>query len=83
MKKFKNILLRIIAVFFLGALGTIGAASIFGVNTLTAASIAGLLAVAEVVTELARHFAADGGLSDSEINSAFAKAADNPDEDSK
>jgi len=76
LKKFKNVILRIFAVFVLGALGTIGAASIFGVNTLTAAAIAGLLAVAEVVQELARYFVADGGLTDDEINKAFSKSVE-------
>ena len=39
-----------------------------------AASVAGVLAVFTVVEELARDFAADGGLTDAEINSAFSKA---------
>ena len=82
MKKFKNVILRIFAVFVLGALGTIGAASIFGVNTMTAAAIAGLLAVFEVIQELARYFIADGGLTDAEINKAFSKTIE-PDESKK
>jgi len=75
MKKFKNVALRIAAVFVLGALGTIGAGAVFGIKPLLAASIAGLLAVFEVIQELARYFIADGSITDSEINEAFSRVS--------
>ena len=49
---------------------------------MTAAAIAGLLAVFEVIQELARYFIADGGLTDAEINKAFSKTIE-PDESKK
>jgi hypothetical protein len=73
---YKDIATRIVAVFILDALGTIGGASIFGIDTLTAASIAGLLAVAVVFQDLARAYLKDGKLTKSEIDEAFTKAAD-------
>lgn len=71
----KNLLLRVAAVFVLDALGTIGASSIFGINAVTAASVAGLLSVAVVFQDLARGFLDDGKLSKTEIDAAFKKAA--------
>jgi hypothetical protein len=73
---YKDIATRIVAVFILDALGTIGGASIFGIDTLTAASIAGLLAVAVVFQDLARAYLKDGKLTKAEIDEAFTKAAD-------
>ena len=73
-KKLNNIAFRILAVFAVGALSTIGASALFGVKPWIAASVAGVLAVFTVVEELARDFAADGGLTDGEINAAFSKA---------
>jgi len=72
----KDIFFRIIAVFVLDALGTIGGASIFGIDTITAASIAGILAVSIVFQDLARAFLKDGRLTRAEVDSAFSKAAD-------
>jgi hypothetical protein len=72
----KDIVLRIIAVFILDALGTIGGASIFGIDTITAASVAGILAVSIVFQDLARAFLKDGRLTKAEVDSAFSKAAD-------
>lgn len=74
MKLFKNIILRICATFVIGALGTIGAASIFGIDVWKAAAVAGLLATMDVIAELSRFYVADGKLTDSEINEAFSKA---------
>ena len=73
-KRLNNIAFRILAVFAVGALSTIGASALFGVKPWIAASVAGVLAVFTVVEELARDFAADGGLTDEEINAAFSKA---------
>jgi len=74
MKLVKNIILRICATFVIGALGTIGAASIFGIDVWKAAAVAGLLATMDVIAELSRFYVADGKLTDSEINEAFSKA---------
>ena len=71
----KDILLRILAVFILDALGTIGGASIFGIDTVTAASVAGILAVSIVFQDLARAFLKDGRLSKAEVDATFSKAA--------
>lgn len=71
----KDIAFRVLAVFILDALGTIGASSIFGINALTAAFIAGLLSVSIVFQDLARSFLKDGKLSKQEIDEAFGKAA--------
>ena len=56
----RNVFFRILAVFAVGALSTIGASALFGVKPWIAASVAGVLAVFTVVEELARDFAADG-----------------------
>ena len=74
MKLVKNIILRICATFVIGALGTIGAASIFGIEEWKAAPVAGLLATMNVIPELSRSYLADAKLTDSEINEAFSKA---------
>jgi hypothetical protein len=71
----KDIIFRIIAVFVLDALGTIGSASIFGIDTWTAAAIAGVLSVGIVFQDLARAFLKDGKLSKAEVDEAFSKAA--------
>lgn len=74
MKTLKDIALRICAVFVIGALGTIGASSLFGIKPFISASIAGVLATFDVIAELARFYVADGKLTETEINTAFAKA---------
>jgi hypothetical protein len=70
----KDVALRIGAVFILGALGTIGAASLFDINPIIGAGIAGLLAAQEVIRDLAKAFLDDGKLSKREINEVFNKA---------
>lgn len=72
----KDIFLRVLAVFVLDALGTIGGASIFGIDAVTAASVAGVLALAVVFQDLARAFLADGKLTKAEVNEIFKKAAE-------
>ena len=72
----KDIFLRIIAVFVLDALGTIGGASIFGIDAITAASVAGVLAVSIVFQDLARAFLKDGRLTKAEVDTTFSKAAE-------
>lgn len=74
MKTIRDIILRILAVFIIGALGTIGAASIFGIDAWKAASVAGLLATMDVIAELSRFYVSDGKLTNIEINEAFSKA---------
>lgn len=68
-----NILLRILAVFAASGLSVIGAGSIFGIDTLSAVMMAGLLGVSTVVEALSRSFLNDGKLTRDEINRAFSK----------
>jgi len=65
--------MRILAVFAASGLSVIGAGSLFGIEAITAAMIAGTLGVATVVESLARSFLDDGKLSVTEINEAFSK----------
>ena len=65
--------MRMMAVFAASGLSVIGAGSLFGINALTAALIAGTLGVATVVESLARSFLDDGKLTTAEINEAFSK----------
>jgi hypothetical protein len=71
MKETKKLIIRLVAVFYVSALGTIGAGSLFGVSAATAAGIAGLLAVAKVGEALAKAYVADCKLSKEEIETAF------------
>jgi len=73
MEQMKNVLMRIVAVFAASGLSVIGAGSLFGIDALTAAFIAGTIGVATVVESLARSFLDDGKLSLTEINEAFTK----------
>ena len=65
--------MRIVAVFASSGLSVIGAGSLFGLDVVTAAMMAGLLGVATVVESLARSFLDDGRLTTAEINEAFSK----------
>jgi len=64
-----------VAVFTVGALGTLGAGAVMGVETWVALSMAGLLAVASVAERLAREYLDDGKLTLDEINGAFSPFA--------
>ena len=75
MKKFQDILSRMVAVFTVGALGTLGAGAVMGVETWIALSMAGLLAVASVAERLAREYLDDGKITLDEINGAFSPFA--------
>ena len=75
MKKLQDILSRMVAVFTVGALGTLGAGAIMGVETWVALSMAGVLAVASVAERLAREYLDDGKLTLDEINGAFSPFA--------
>jgi len=63
---------RIIALFLVSALTTIGAGAIIGIDTLQTAILAGVMGVANVVEDLSRGYLNDGKLSKTEINDAFA-----------
>ncbi len=73
MKNVNNVIMRILSVFAASGLSVIGAGSLFGLEPLTAALMAGLLGVATVVESLARSFLDDGKLTTTEINEAFSK----------
>ncbi len=75
MKKVRDILSRMVAVFTVAALGTLGAGAVMGVETWVALSMAGLLAVASVAERLAREYLDDGKLTLDEINGAFSPFA--------
>lgn len=79
MKKVQDILSRMVAVFVVGALGTLGAGAVMGVDTWIALSMAGLLAVASVAERLAREYLDDGKLTLDEINNAFNPLSKNYD----
>ena len=72
MASFKNVLMRIVAVFAASGLGVIGAGAVAGISVFKAVMVAGLTAVAAVVEKLARAFMDDGKLTLDEINAAFA-----------
>jgi hypothetical protein len=69
MKNVNNIVMRILSVFAASGLSV----SLFGLEPLTAALMAGLLGVATVVESMARSFLDDGKLTTAEINEAFSK----------
>lgn len=68
----KKLIGRILALFVVSALTTIGAGAIIGIDTLQTAILAGVMGIANVVEDLARGYLNDGELSEDEINSAFA-----------
>ena len=71
MKETKKLIIRLGAGFYVSALGTIGAGSLFGIEAATMAGIAGLLAVAKVGESLAKAYVADGKISKDVVESAF------------
>lgn len=73
MNNFKNILMRILAVFAASGLSVMGAGAIAGVELWKAALMAGIGGVATVVEALSRAFLDDGKLSAEEINNAFSR----------
>ena len=68
----KKLVLRIIALFVVSALTTIGAGAIIGIDTLQTAILAGVMGIANVIEDLARGYLNDGELSEDEIDAAFA-----------
>ena len=83
MKKVQDILSRMVAVFTVAALGTLGAGAIMGVETWIALAMAGVLAVASVAERLAREYLDDGKLTLDEINGAFSPFAKSEETNSK
>ncbi len=63
---------RMLALFIVSALTTIGAGAIIGIDTIQTAILAGVMGIANVVEDLARGYLNDGELSDEEIDAAFA-----------
>lgn len=62
---------RMLALFIVSALTTIGAGAIIGIDTIQTAILAGVMGIANVVEDLARGYLNDGELSDEEIDAAF------------
>lgn len=62
---------RMLALFIVSALTTIGAGAIIGIDTLQTAILAGVMGIANVIEDLARGYLNDGELSDEEIDAAF------------
>ena len=71
----KDVILRSIALFVSYALPSVGVGAFAGVEPVKSAAIAGGLAVAGVLTELAKAFLKDGQLSDQEVDEVFKKAS--------
>jgi hypothetical protein len=69
---------RMVALFLVSALTTVGAGAIIGIDTVQTAILAGVMGVANVVEDLSRSYLNDGKLSKKEINDAFA--ANTPDQ---
>jgi hypothetical protein len=67
-----SLLGRIVALFLVSALTTIGAGAIIGIDTLQTAILAGVMGVANVLEDLSRGYLKDGKLSKKEIDDAFA-----------
>ena len=70
---FRRVAGRIVALFLVSALTTIGAGAIIGIDTLHTAILAGVMGIANVLEDLSRGYLNDGKLSDAEINAAFRK----------
>jgi hypothetical protein len=68
---FKNIILRIVAVFAASGLSVVGAGAIAGVSLWKAVLMAGIGGVATVIEGLSRAFMDDGKLDKTEINAVF------------
>ena len=73
MEAFKNVIMRIVAVFAASGLGVVGAGAIADVPLWKAVFMAGIAGVATVVEGLARAFLDDGKLDSDEINQVFNK----------
>lgn len=74
-KVIKDVILRSLALFISYALPSVGVGAFAGVEPVKSAAIAGGLAVAGVVTDLAKAFLKDGDLSAAEVDEIFKKAS--------
>lgn len=71
MNKVLRIGKRILALFLVSALATIGAGAVIGIDVLQTAILAGVMGIANVIEDLSRGYLNDGKLSEEEINQAF------------
>ena len=71
MKIIWNFTLRVLAVFLMSALSTIGAGAILQMDIYKTALLAGLVGIARVVEGVAREFLDDGKLTMKEVNELF------------
>lgn len=62
---------RMLALFLVTALATVGAGAAIGIDVLQAALLAGIMGIANVVEDLARGYLNDGELTEEEIDRAF------------
>ena len=62
---------RMLALFLVTALATVGAGAAIGIDVLQAALLAGIMGIANVVEDLARGYLNDGKLTNEEIDRAF------------
>ena len=62
---------RMLALFLVTALATVGAGAAIGIDVIQAALLAGIMGIANVVEDLARGYLNDGELSEEEIDRAF------------
>ena len=62
---------RMLALFLVTALATVGAGAAIGIDVLQAALLAGIMGIANVVEDLARGYLNDGELTEEEIDQAF------------
>jgi|LauGreDrversion4_2_1035121.scaffolds.fasta_scaffold1011492_2 hypothetical protein len=62
---------RMLALFLVTALSTVGVGAAIGIDVLQAALLAGIMGIANVVEDLARGYLNDGQLTDDEIDMAF------------
>jgi hypothetical protein len=62
---------RMLALFLVTALATIGAGAVIGIDVIQTAILAGVMGVANVVEDLSRGYLNDGKLTEDEIERAF------------
>jgi energy-converting hydrogenase Eha subunit H len=67
----KKIAKRILALFLVSALATIGAGAVIGIDVIQTAILAGVMGIANVIEDLSRGYLNDGKLTEEEINAAF------------
>lgn len=70
---------RMLALFLVTALATVGAGAAIGIDVWQAALLAGIMGIANVVEDLARGYLNDGVLTEEEIDQAFVDNIPNED----